>query len=46
MDAVTTGKYQYPDGYVTYANGAGQGVNPSTGQTIANSDPWRHIPRR
>lgn len=44
MDPVTTGKYQYPGGYGSYSNGAGQTVNPLTGQTIAPSNPWRHIP--
>jgi RHS repeat-associated protein len=34
----------YPDGYVTYQNKAGQGVNPQTGKTVPNSDPSRHIP--
>jgi RHS repeat-associated protein len=35
---------QNPNGYVTYQNSAGQGVNPNTGRTISNSDPMRHIP--
>lgn len=34
----------YPDGYVTYQNKSGQGVNPQTGKTVPNSDPSRHIP--
>lgn len=34
----------YPSGYATYQNATGQGVNPSTGQTIPNKDPMRHIP--
>lgn len=34
----------YPNGYVTYQNKAGQGVNPQTGRTVPNSDPSRHIP--
>jgi len=46
MDPVTTGKYQYPNGYVSYSNSAGQAVNPYTGQTIARSDPWWHKPFR
>lgn len=44
MDPVTTGKYQYPSGYGSYGNAAGQTVNPSTGQTIPKSDPLWHIP--
>jgi hypothetical protein len=43
MDPVTTGKYTYPDGYVSYGNG-GQTVNPWTGRTISNADPWAHWP--
>ena len=27
-----------------YMNEQGQGVNPLTGQTIGNDDPWRHLP--
>lgn len=42
MDPVTTGKYQYPNGYVSYSNRAGQAVNPYTGQTLSRSDPWWH----
>ncbi|WP_405617093.1 DUF6531 domain-containing protein [Streptomyces sp. NBC_00076] len=44
MDAVTTGKYQYPNGYVVYMNKAGQSVNPLTGQTVSKADPYNHIP--
>ena len=44
MGPVTTGKYQYPNGYVVYMNESGQTVNPLTGQTISNSDPFAHIP--
>jgi RHS repeat-associated protein len=44
MDPVTTGKYQYPNGYVVYMNRAGQSVNPLTGQTIAKSSPYNHLP--
>lgn len=36
MDPVTSGKYLYPNGYVSYFNEAGQTVNPFTGQTISN----------
>jgi len=36
----------YPGGYVTYENRVGQGVNPRTGRTVADSDPSRHIPLR
>jgi RHS repeat-associated protein len=42
MDLVTSGKYLYPNGYVSYENGLGQTVNPFTGQTIAPSDPFWH----
>jgi len=44
MDPVTSGKYQYPDGYITYMNETGQSVNPWTGQVVSNSDPWAHWP--
>ncbi len=44
MDPVTSGKYQYPGGYGSYGNAAGQTVNPLSGQTIPKSDPWSHIP--
>ena len=44
MDPVTTGKYQYPNGYVVYMNSAGQTVNPLTGRTVSNVDPFAHIP--
>jgi len=44
MDPVTSGKYQYPNGYVSYLNEAGQAVNPLTGQTIAKKNPYWHIP--
>ncbi|AVZ76213.1 type IV secretion protein Rhs [Streptomyces lunaelactis] len=44
MDPVTTGKYQYPNGYVVYMNKAGQSVNPLTGQTVGKADPYNHIP--
>lgn len=43
MDPVTTGKYQYPNGYAVYMNKSGQTVNPLTGQVVANSDPYGHI---
>ncbi|WP_433456649.1 DUF6531 domain-containing protein (plasmid) [Streptomyces sp. CA-142005] len=43
MDPVTTGKYQYPNGYVVYMNKAGQSVNPLTGQTVSKADPYNHI---
>ena len=42
MDPVTTGKYPSPNGYITYMNAEGQTVNPWTGQTISNADPWAH----
>ncbi len=44
MDPVTTGKYQYHNGYVVYMNRAGQSVNPITGQTVSKADPYNHIP--
>jgi RHS repeat-associated protein len=44
MDPVTSGKHQYPKGYVVYMNKAGQSVNPLTGQTIAKSSPYNHLP--
>ncbi|MFD0026609.1 hypothetical protein, partial [Streptomyces sp. NPDC058382] len=43
MDPVTTGKYQYPKGYVVYMNKAGQSVNPLTGQTVSKADAYNHI---
>ncbi|MFG3350340.1 polymorphic toxin-type HINT domain-containing protein [Streptomyces sp. NPDC048018] len=43
MDPVTTGKYQYLNGYVVYMNKAGQSVNPLTGQTVSRADPYNHI---
>jgi hypothetical protein len=46
MDPVTTGKYQYPGGYGSYFNKVGQTINPLTGQTIAPSNPWWHIPAK
>jgi hypothetical protein len=33
----------YPGGYASYFNAAGQTVNPLTGQTVAPSNPWWHI---
>ena len=36
----------YPSGYGSYFNANGQTVNPLTGQTIARSDAWWHIPLR
>jgi hypothetical protein len=44
MEPVTTGKYTYPQGYLTYMNSLGQTVNPGTGQTILRSDPLAHWP--
>lgn len=44
MDPVTSGKYQYPNGYVSYMNSGGQVVNPLTGRTLQPSDPLWHIP--
>lgn len=42
MEPGYSGKYFYPNGYVSYFNEAGQTVNPFTGQTIARSDPFWH----
>jgi RHS repeat-associated protein len=42
MDPVTSGKYLYQNGYVSYFNEVGQSVNPFTGQTIPPSDPFWH----
>lgn len=44
MEPVTSGKYQYPNGYAVYMNSSGQTINPLTGQTIARSDPFAHLP--
>lgn len=44
MDPVTTGPYQYPKGYITYANEAGQFVDPVTGKTLSKRDRYWHIP--
>lgn len=35
MDPLTTGKYQYPNGYAVYMNEAGQTVNPLTGLWVS-----------
>ncbi|MGW6823177.1 polymorphic toxin-type HINT domain-containing protein [Streptomyces sp. NPDC055005] len=43
MDPVIGGKYPKPKGYITYANEAGQFINPKTGQTIAPDDQYWHI---
>lgn len=34
----------YPNGYVNYMNASGQAVNPLSGQTVARSSPWWHLP--
>jgi hypothetical protein len=34
----------YPTGRGTYTKTGGQTVNPLTGQTVAPSNPWWHIP--
>ncbi|MFK4728106.1 RHS repeat-associated core domain-containing protein [Agromyces mediolanus] len=44
MNPVTSGKYQYPNGYAVYMNSSGQTINPLTGRTIGRSDPFAHIP--
>ena len=46
MDPVTTGKFQYPGGYGSYLNKAGQTINPLTGKTISKTDFWWHIPAK
>ncbi len=30
--------------HTVYMNEHGQAVNPLTGRTISNDDPWRHLP--
>lgn len=45
MDPVTSGRYQYLDGYGVYQNSQEQGVDPATGRTIPNNSPLRHIER-
>ena len=42
MDPVTSGKYQYPDGYIKYTNSTGQGVDPYSGKTGSKLD--THFP--
>jgi hypothetical protein len=42
MDPVASGKFLYPNGYVSYFNELDQPVNPFTGQTIGRSDPFWH----
>lgn len=42
MDPVLTGKYPYPNGYMSYLNSNRQAINPLTGQTVAKSSPWWH----
>jgi RHS repeat-associated protein len=44
MEPVTSGKYQYPNGYAVYMNDSGQTINPLTGKTVAPGDPYAHIP--
>lgn len=44
MDPVTSGKHVYPKGYAVYMNDLGQTVNPLTGQVIAPSHPFAHLP--
>ncbi|MFW5419786.1 hypothetical protein J0910_24510 [Nocardiopsis sp. CNT-189] len=43
MNPTTSGKYQYPNGYVVYMNIEEQSVNPVTGETISKTDPYNHI---
>jgi hypothetical protein len=44
MEPIKPGaKYSYPDGYAAYMNASGQTVNPYTGETVPNTDPWAHI---
>jgi hypothetical protein len=43
MDPVTSGKFLYPNGYVSYFNELGQTVNPFTiSPNISPSDPLWH----
>ncbi len=42
MDPVTSGKFLYPHGYVSYFNEVGQTVSPFTGRTIPPSDALWH----
>lgn len=43
MDPVIGGKHPLPTGYVSYYSGR-QPVNPWTGRTISQTDPYRHWP--
>jgi uncharacterized protein YegL len=46
MGPDTGGKYEYPNGYVSYLNASGQTINPLTGRSdIQSTDPLWHIPR-
>ncbi|RLK60072.1 RHS repeat-associated core domain-containing protein [Actinokineospora cianjurensis] len=44
MEPVTKGKYQYPNGYVSYLNKMRDPIHPLTGNSIPTSHPYRHIP--
>jgi hypothetical protein len=44
MDPISSGKYQYADGYAVYMNKGGQTINPFNGQTVPPGDPLAHIP--
>jgi hypothetical protein len=44
MEPVTSGKYQYPNGYAVYMNSSGQTINPVTGRTVTPNDPYAHVP--
>jgi hypothetical protein len=44
MDPLTSGRYQYPNGYGVYMDNAGNTVDPYTGMPIPRNDPWAHIP--
>jgi hypothetical protein len=44
MEPVTTGPYQYPNGYLVYMNAGGYTINPITGRTVSNNDTYAHIP--
>jgi RHS repeat-associated protein len=46
MDSQPNSPYQYPNGYGVYNNITGQTVNPLTGRTVPNSDPFAHIQAR
>ena len=42
MEPTSGVTYPSEKGYATYMNGSNQGVNPFTGRTLDNADPYRH----